>query len=843
MSPNPANANATVNATVNAGVNHNAPSSSTISNGTSLKDKDKEESGGAAVGTEANSQGQGQDGRERESKEAVRDLTAVFASCDSSAVPPTVTSSKEVSSSKRVAEVILKTRPHIVPILSFTPFLEQEATATATVTASVAVAVTDSVAAAPTVSKSIEIPSGRVPDAITSPTSIVHPPPIATSALPLPLPLPSSLLLQPSLPNPPPAYPSCFVGSTRRGSLTRYTQLCNKMEPLIENVLERMDSTGNLLDLDSEISLRRTSIVNKLKKLNKIRDKDENEIDKNNEKATEISSFLYRSGSSIENIVEGGIPFSTFGKTLPAPSSYNMENIVKNNSNNDKYNVNEIKLKDEITISETAYIINKIDNSFIEEKIHSLINFKNKTDDNMTTEIENEILNTNSVKKLKNDGNVKSLENKFMETNNHILLENIPSTFKFEHNHEFSSGSVMNINKNPAEVSDLKNSVKSFINGINNCNEKSIMMTTSTVATKTTTTTTTNIPAIINDKSMTSNNIKVDDIKNGNSPILENSNSVLNSYSESVAAMTLNKNNNNKQNMDISLQSNDFTTNGKTDSIMSNSIIANTEIAGIKEIQRFSGMHVDTKFTEDGKTEVEKNENNNNNSNNDYKSIVRNDAKEHSSNISDIVVPLLSSFSSSSSSASSSVVLNNGSSFKQLQYQMRQQRHQQQYQIQEPELDSTQLNINNNTGALSSYRPNLHLEMSSLANSLSLNGQPQTSSYSIAHMRVREFSLAQAMVGNTNNNHNSNDDNNGVTQIIPEVEYDDSDAQQELLTDKAVTVIRRVMDKLTGLDFYDPASLTAPTALDVPEQVDRLIIQATAHENLCLSFLGWCPFW
>jgi len=32
-------------------------------------------------------------------------------------------------------------------------------------------------------------------------------------------------------------------------------------------------------------------------------------------------------------------------------------------------------------------------------------------------------------------------------------------------------------------------------------------------------------------------------------------------------------------------------------------------------------------------------------------------------------------------------------------------------------------------------------------------------------------------------------------------------------------------------------------ALDVNEQVDRLIRQASANENLCLSFLGWCPFW
>ena len=64
-----------------------------------------------------------------------------------------------------------------------------------------------------------------------------------------------------------------------------------------------------------------------------------------------------------------------------------------------------------------------------------------------------------------------------------------------------------------------------------------------------------------------------------------------------------------------------------------------------------------------------------------------------------------------------------------------------------------------------------------------------------------------------------------------------------ICSEKAVTVIRRVMDKLTGLDFYDPSFLAPPQALDVPEQVDRLIIQATANENLCLSFLGWCPFW
>jgi FKBP12-rapamycin complex-associated protein len=44
------------------------------------------------------------------------------------------------------------------------------------------------------------------------------------------------------------------------------------------------------------------------------------------------------------------------------------------------------------------------------------------------------------------------------------------------------------------------------------------------------------------------------------------------------------------------------------------------------------------------------------------------------------------------------------------------------------------------------------------------------------------------------------------------------------------------MDKLTGRDFQGQA-------LDVPDQVERLIQQATSNDNLSLSFFGWCPFW
>jgi phosphatidylinositol kinase/protein kinase (PI-3 family) len=66
---------------------------------------------------------------------------------------------------------------------------------------------------------------------------------------------------------------------------------------------------------------------------------------------------------------------------------------------------------------------------------------------------------------------------------------------------------------------------------------------------------------------------------------------------------------------------------------------------------------------------------------------------------------------------------------------------------------------------------------------------------------------------------------------------DDGTAQEEALNKKALKVIRRVQDKLTGTDFPDFSETGEP--LDVPEQVQRLIVQATSSENLCQLFIGW----
>ncbi|XP_019423211.1 PREDICTED: serine/threonine-protein kinase TOR-like [Lupinus angustifolius] len=84
----------------------------------------------------------------------------------------------------------------------------------------------------------------------------------------------------------------------------------------------------------------------------------------------------------------------------------------------------------------------------------------------------------------------------------------------------------------------------------------------------------------------------------------------------------------------------------------------------------------------------------------------------------------------------------------------------------------------------------------------------------------------------------------------------------EVLNERAVVVMARMSNKLTGRDFstssvpnsslqhaVDHSSLVSGDtrevdhALSVKLQVQKLIVQATSHENLCQNYVGWCPFW
>ncbi|KAF8978704.1 phosphatidylinositol kinase- protein kinase tor1 [Entomortierella lignicola] len=62
-------------------------------------------------------------------------------------------------------------------------------------------------------------------------------------------------------------------------------------------------------------------------------------------------------------------------------------------------------------------------------------------------------------------------------------------------------------------------------------------------------------------------------------------------------------------------------------------------------------------------------------------------------------------------------------------------------------------------------------------------------------------------------------------------------AQPEQLNQRAVTILNRITNKLTGKDFK-PDEI-----LDVPSQVEKLIRQATSTENLCQCWFGYCAFW
>lgn len=66
---------------------------------------------------------------------------------------------------------------------------------------------------------------------------------------------------------------------------------------------------------------------------------------------------------------------------------------------------------------------------------------------------------------------------------------------------------------------------------------------------------------------------------------------------------------------------------------------------------------------------------------------------------------------------------------------------------------------------------------------------------------------------------------------------DDTPANEEALNERALKVVRRVQDKLTGTDFAESDGTSEP--LDVQDQVQRLIVQATSSENLCQLFIGW----
>lgn len=138
------------------------------------------------------------------------------------------------------------------------------------------------------------------------------------------------------------------------------------------------------------------------------------------------------------------------------------------------------------------------------------------------------------------------------------------------------------------------------------------------------------------------------------------------------------------------------------------------------------------------------------------------------------------------------------------------------------------------------YRPNLHLEMNELANSATIHASV---GYSLRQRSVRCDSIAERLVGsihyqqhleaiggwsstNRNDKGSTSKDKSKSNRDEYSIETESEilmDEIQEELKEKAVVVIRRVKDKLTGLDFYSYQQHQANAALvplDVPAQVN-----------------------
>jgi FKBP12-rapamycin complex-associated protein len=155
----------------------------------------------------------------------------------------------------------------------------------------------------------------------------------------------------------------------------------------------------------------------------------------------------------------------------------------------------------------------------------------------------------------------------------------------------------------------------------------------------------------------------------------------------------------------------------------------------------------------------------------------------------------------------------------------RNQQQHQQPQLRQPQLQKTNSNDKSSTGS----------EVEPTSNAMVIQGgDPQSQSQ------------------NTANTPPNVDRRRSLIAGVDEVNA----APTEQPNEKALSVVARVESKLKGTDFMEDSSKSksrdrtatapapaAPCVLDIPQQVQRLIEEATSHINLCQAYVGWCPFW
>jgi len=146
------------------------------------------------------------------------------------------------------------------------------------------------------------------------------------------------------------------------------------------------------------------------------------------------------------------------------------------------------------------------------------------------------------------------------------------------------------------------------------------------------------------------------------------------------------------------------------------------------------------------------------------------------------------------------------------------------HRAQDPRAMLTNEAVDTNAAIQASY--NKSLRMYSEIQSMAANLSSSSRIASITGGQTENGSLARSRL-----------DSVRQRGLLSFLEGDDSSANEEALNEKALKVVRRVQEKLTGTDFAETDGITEP--LDVQDQVQRLIVQATSSENLCQLFIGW----
>lgn len=105
---------------------------------------------------------------------------------------------------------------------------------------------------------------------------------------------------------------------------------------------------------------------------------------------------------------------------------------------------------------------------------------------------------------------------------------------------------------------------------------------------------------------------------------------------------------------------------------------------------------------------------------------------------------------------------------------------------------------------------------------------------------MEELQANQHMPGLPNGSrmpqHNPSFRARGRTSALTGLQAQDEN-NRDVQNERALQVLKRVREKLTGMDFKNAEPLS------VDEQVARLIAQATNIENICQHYIGWCSFW